>query len=283
MVVEEGQVLPGRALPFDGDCRWLISLDYDETLRTHDPAQPVPCEFYELMRKWRSIGVRWGINTGRTLPYLCEELLPTAPFLPDFICTCERYAYVAQADGTLHPLREHNARCHEHNMQVRDNVRPLLHEQLRHLRSSCPELQWIIAPADPLSVEAVDSSTMDSIMDFLIPFVAGLDGVAAQRAGRYMRLADARYCKGTALQTVAHEWNVPPQNWALLGDGHNDLHAFRLFPDAFCGAPSTAHPDVLDWMRKQGKYVSSTPGVMEILHAWYELVLARARPDCCLR
>lgn len=275
MGVEEGQVLPGRALPFVGDCRWLISLDYDETLRTQNPTQPVPSEFYELMRAWRPLGVRWGINTGRTLPYLCGELLPTAPFLPDFICTCERYAYVAQADGKLQPLREHNARCHEHNMQVRELVRPLLHAQLRALRLASPELQWIIASTDPLSVEAADSATMDAIMAFLSPFVAGLDGVTAQRAGRYMRLADARYCKGTALQTVANEWNVPPQKWAMLGDGHNDLHAFRQFPAAFCGAPATAHPDVLEWMRSQGKYVSSTSGVMEILHAWYERELVR--------
>lgn len=279
MVVEEGQVLPGRALPFCGNCRWLISLDYDETLRTHDPAQPVPAAFYELMRAWRPLGVRWGINTGRTLPYLCGELLPTAPFLPDFICTCERYAYVAQEDGALHPLREHNARCLAHNMQVRELVRPLLHEQLRALRSAIPQLQWIVAPTDPLSVEAADSATMDSIMDFLNPFVAGLEGVSAQRAGRYMRLADARYCKGTALQTVAHEWKVPPQNWVMLGDGHNDLHAFRLFPAAFCGAPSTAHPEVLAWMHAQGKYVSSTPGVMEILHAWYDRTMTECKQN----
>lgn len=279
MDVEEGQVLPGHALPFIGDCRWLISLDYDETLRTHDPVQPVPVEFYDLMRAWRPLGVRWGINTGRTLPYLCEELLPGAPFLPDFICTCERYAYVAQTDGTLHPLSEHNARCFEHNMQVRSLVTPLLHERLRVLRCSCPALKWIIAPADPLSVEAEDSATMDDIMAYLQPFVDGLDGVSAQRAGRYMRLADARYCKGTALQTVAYEWKVPPQNWVMLGDGHNDLHAFRMFPDAFCGAPSTAHPDVLAWMNAQGKYVSSTPGVVEILHAWYATVMTERKQN----
>lgn len=268
MVVEEGQVLPGRALPFEGDCRWLISLDYDETLRTHDPAQPVPADFYELMRQWRLLGVRWGINTGRTLPYLCGELLPAAPFLPDFICTCERFAYVAQQDGTLQPLREHNARCHEHNMQVRLRVMPLLHDQLKMMRASLPDLQWIIAPTDPLSIEAEDSAAMDGIMAFLAPFIARLEGVAAQRAGRYMRLADSRYCKGTAMQTVARVWQVPPERWALLGDGHNDMHAFRLFPQAFCGAPSTAHPDVIEWLRAHGGYVSSTPGVMEILHAW---------------
>ena len=268
MVVEEGQVIPGSALPFSGECRWLISLDYDETLRTNDAQQPVPSEFFDFMRAWRPLGIRWGINTGRTLPYLCEELLPASPFLPDFICTCERYVYLAQADGRLSPLREHNARCHEHNMQVRARVMPMLHARLSLMREKLPELKWIIAAADPLSVEAADSATMDAIMTFLGDFIAALPGVAAQRAGRYLRLADNRYCKGTALQTVAEQWNVPQARWAMVGDGHNDLHAFRLFPGAFCGAPANAHPEVIAWLRSHGGYVSATPGVMEILRTW---------------
>ena len=275
MPVEEGQLLPGKALPFAGSCRWLISLDYDETLRSQNPAQPIPPVFFELMREWRPLGIRWGINTGRTLPYLCGELLPHSPFLPDFICTCERFAYVAQEDGRLHPLRGHNARCHEDNMLVRARIMPAFHECLAGLRASQPQLEWIIAPTDPLSVEALDSATMDAIMAYLAPFLQTLEGVTAQRAGRYMRLADARYCKGTALQTVARQWQVPPHRWALLGDGHNDLHAFRLFPQAFCGAPSTAHSDVLAYLRACGGYVSSTPGVMEILHAWHGRVMTK--------
>ncbi len=273
MAVEEGQVLPGRALPFGGECRWLISFDYDETLRSAPPAAPVAAEFYELMRRWRSLGIRWGINTGRTLPYLCEELLPHAPFLPDFICTCERFAYVAQEDGCLHPLREHNARCHAHNMHVRERIRPGFHAHLDGLRAAQPALEWIIALTDPLSIEAADSATMDAIMAYLAPFIATLEGVAAQRAGRYMRLADARYCKGTALQVVAEQWGVPSHRWVMVGDGHNDMHAFRLFPEAYCAAPSNAHPDVLAYLREAGGFISSTPGVMEILHTWHAGVM----------
>lgn len=273
MVVEEDQVLPGRALPFAGDCRWLVSLDYDETLRCADPSQPVPVEFFEWMRNWRHLGIRWGINTGRTLPYLCAELLPCSPFLPDFICTCERYVYVADADGRLQPQREHNARCREHNLAVRSRVQPLLHDRLFALRQEASDLQWIIAADDPLSVEAADSATMDAIMAIMSPFFARLEGVAVQRAGRYMRLADARYCKGTALQTVAQLWQVSSHRWAMLGDGHNDMHAFRLFPEAFCGAPATAHPEVLAYLRSRGAYVSSCAGVMEILEVWRASVM----------
>lgn len=277
MKVQEGQVLPGRALPFVGSCQWILSLDYDETLRSSHPGQPVPPAFFELMQQWRGCGIRWGINTGRTLPYLCQELLPGSPFLPDFICTCERYVYIAQPDGALVPLRAHNERCLIHNMEVRERVQPMLHAQLQVLRSRFKHLEWVLAADDPLSVEARDSATMDSIMAFLLPFVQSLVGVTAQRAGRYMRLADARYCKGTALRTVAEQWNVPEERWALLGDGHNDLQAFRLFPKAFCAAPSNAHPDVRAYLLSSGGYVSSSTGVMEILERWRDSVMTKLR------
>lgn len=277
MKVEEGHVLPGRALPFDGPCRWLLSLDYDETLRSPHPGQAVPQEFFELMQRWRSRGIRWGINTGRSLPYLCQELLPCSPFLPDFICTCERYVYTAQPDGALVPLRAHNEHCRIHNMEVRERVQPLLHAQLQVLRAQFKHLEWVLAADDPLSVEARDSATMDAIMTFLQPFVHSLSGVTAQRAGRYMRLADARYCKGTALRTVAEQWNVPEECWALLGDGHNDLQAFRLFPKAFCAAPANAHPDVRAYLLSGGGYVSSSTGVMEILQLWHDSVMTKLR------
>ncbi len=270
MKVEEGQVVPGCVPPFRGACRWLLSLDYDETLRSASAAQPVSAEFFELMSRWRHLGVRWGINTGRSLPYLCQDFLPCAPFLPDFICTCERYVYLAGQDGRLHPLRAYNDCCFDHNMELRKRVRPLLHERLASLRAGYPELRWEIAADDPLSVEAVNSATMDSIMALLNSFISTLPGVTAQRAGRYMRLADSRYCKGTALETVAAHWGVPQERWAMLGDGHNDLQAFRLFPDAFCGAPANAHPDVLAYLRSCGGYISPVAGVMEILQAWHD-------------
>lgn len=271
MHVEEGQVLPGRSLPASGDCRWIISLDYDDTLRSPLPGQPVPKVFFDLMAEWHPLGVRWGINTGRSLPYLCQELLPCAPFLPDFICTCERFAYVADGNGQLSPLRAYNARCHEDNLRVRERVLPSWKRQLDKLRTQCPELKWVVAADDPLSLEAEDSSTMDVIATFLSPFVSGQEGIAVQRAGRYMRLADSRYCKGTVLHTIAQLWKVPPTRWAMIGDGHNDLHAFKLFPQAFCAAPSTAHPDVTVYLKEQGGYVSQTPGVMEILRVWQRL------------
>lgn len=266
--MEEGCIhLPARALPASTPCRLLISLDYDGTLRRED-AHAVEPAFFELMQALRPAGVRWGINTGRNLRKLSGELLGF-PYMPDFICTCERYAYVADEHGALRPMAEHNAQCHRANMELRDTLREPWQQTLARLRERCPALRWEIAADDPLSIEAADSATMDEIMPHIAHMATG--HVAIQRAGRFMRLSDARFTKGSALRCVQQLWHVPEHSLFLMGDGHNDIDAFRHFPRAYCAAPATAHPDVLHWLQAHGGYISPEPGVLHAISHWCAL------------
>lgn len=265
--IAEGSIPLGFAAPVTDACRWLVSLDYDGTLQQTSSA-PISAEFFEQMRVWRSHGVRWGINTGRSLNYLLQEILPCSPVLPDFICTCERYVYLAGADGRLHPDREHNELCHRHNAELRAYLsRPLLN-LLAELRQTHPHLQWQSATDDPLSIEAIDSPTMDAIIPHLIPLVA--KGHTIQRAGRYMRFADARYTKGTALELVRQTWQVAEEHMFIMGDGQNDLDAFRMFPAAWCAVPAGAHAEVLDWMKEHPEvHLAPESDVLPELRRWF--------------
>lgn len=270
---QEGSVLPGHAATGSGPCRWLVSLDYDGTLRAEEPPH-ISKAFLELMQAWRPLGVRWGINTGRTLPYLYSELQAIVPCLPDFICTCERYIYLADANGHLQPETEHNQQCERLNLKLRQRLQPILHCKLAEIRRCHPELKWELAATDPLSIEAADSPTMDAIVPHLMPLTT--PGIAIQRAGRYLRFADAQFSKGTALAYICRTWGIPQQRLFIMGDGHNDLHAFCQFPGAFCAAPADAHPEVIAELRQMGGYISPASGVEEALRTWYrERVLGR--------
>lgn len=270
----DGFLPVGHALPQHEPCRWLISLDFDGTLWRGDDTPPIPTEFFALMRQWRTQGVRWGINTGRTMAYLFDDLAAIAPFLPDFICTCERFVYLADAGGTLRPLTSHNEAANRAAALLRQRMRPLLHAALDKIRRTTPELEWIIAPTDPLSVEAADGATMDTLAALLQPLMAQHPDVSMQRAGRYMRLADSRFNKGTALAHVAEAWQLPNDHLLIIGDGHNDIDAFSRFPEAFNAAPSDAHPEVLTWLREHCGYISPDPGVMHILRHWAALTFS---------
>ncbi len=263
--VPEGSTPPGKTAPVVTAGKWLISLDFDGTLR-EESGPAVPAAFFTLMEQLRPLGVLWGINTGRTLPYLLSELLPCSPFLPDFICTCERYIYLADATGSLVPAAEHNAECERINLALRHRFRPSLHARLEQIRREHPQLSWLIAPDDPLSVEAQDSATMDA----LIPLISDLcsESCTIQRAGRYMRFADARFHKGTALAYVQQQLGIAEQHLFIMGDGHNDIDAFRTFPAAFCAAPANAHPEVAAWLLQNRGHLSSSAGVISAINTW---------------
>ena len=276
----ENQPLPGRAAPGSTPCRWLISLDYDGTLRSSG-ARPIEPEFFRQMEIWRPFGVRWGINTGRTADYLLTDLVPGSPFMPDFICTCERYVYLADDDGILRPEMEHNELCQQHNMALRHHLAPILHQLLDELKETRPELDWIIAKDDPLSIEAIDSATMDILIPYLKPLATR--GISIQRADRYMRFSDDRYSKGTALSLVLQRWGIPEDHLMIMGDGQNDLDAFRMFPAAWCAAPQSAHPEVLAWLRLHTQaYISHAPGVLVALRRWFnECVIPSKTQKVC--
>ncbi len=263
----ESNPVPGHAAPFRGRCRWLVSLDYDGTLRA-EQGPPVPHRFLELMAHWRPLGLRWGINTGRGMDYLLGELLPALPAMPDFLCTCERYVHLADATGLLQPEREHNARCLADNLALRTACLPAVQAAMERVSRRHPEWQWEYAADDPLSIEAADTATMDALMPGMLQLAEHLPGAAVQRAGRYLRFSDARHNKGSALARVARAWDIPPERMAIVGDGHNDLDAFRLFPRAYCAAPAGAAPEVADYLRAHGGYLSPCPGVEDALQHW---------------
>lgn len=264
----------GQALPLLEPCRWLISLDFDGTLWHGEASPPIPMDFFELMRRWHSQGVRWGINTGRTMAYLFDDLAALAPFLPDFICTCERFVYLADAAGTLRPLQSHNEAANRAAALLQQRMQTPLHAELDKIRHTSLELEWIIAPSDPLSVEAADGATMDALAELLQPLMAQYADVSMQRAGRYMRLADSRFHKGSALAHVAEAWQLAEDRLLIIGDGHNDMDAFSRFPGAFNAAPSDAHPEVLAWLREHSGFISPESGVMQILRHWGALSLS---------
>ncbi len=270
--------VPGCVPPLEHSCRWLIALDYDGTLR-QESGVPVPPSFFELMQSWRSIGVRWGINTGRSMPYLLQELLPLLPFLPDFLCTCERYVHKADAAGHLLAEHSYNERCLADNLSLRASCLPAVQAALARLRQERPELVWEYAADDPLSIEAVDADTMEELLPALRHLEASLPGAAIQRAGRYLRFSDARHDKGSALAHVARAWQVPDSHLVIVGDGHNDLDAFRLFPDAFCAAPAGAHPEVVSYLKSHGGYISPNEGVEDALQQWYSQRVAPRQID----
>ncbi len=233
------------------DCRWLISLDYDGTLR-HDEAPYIDAEFFEQMAAWREHGVRWGINTGRSLYFLLEDYTEISAVLPDFICTCERYAYVSDDAGMLHACHRYNVGCDEDHIALRARLGEVIGEEFKRMGERNPEVEWEIDDSDPLSIAAADPESMEKLMPTVYEIQSRYPELGMQRAGRFMRYCDGRYSKGSALDQVRKHWEVEEAHCFIMGDGENDLDTFKHFPTASCAAPTHSHVDVLNYVNARG-------------------------------
>ncbi len=255
-----------RGLVSDGAVRYLISLDFDGTLRE----EVEPCvnpAFIELMSRWHPQGVRWGINTGRNLRTLLGEYLIDADILPDFVCSCERYVYCCDRGGELLADYDYNRGCYAAHEELRLRYGASITREFARMGQRHPDVSWETDPSDSLSIAAVDEASMEQLMPVLYEIHRRYPELGMQRAARFLRFCDVRYNKGTALRQVATHWQVAEKDCFLMGDGENDLDAFRLFPEASCAAPSHSHPIVLDYVRARGGDTSSST-VMQPLLDW---------------
>ncbi len=260
------EMLPVRARGGAGEVRYLISLDYDGTLRGLQPPYIEPA-FFELMEQWRGHGVRWGINTGRSLRHLLEDFLLQSRVLPDFICTCERYAYYTDVAGVLRACFDYNRGCYADHEELRERYGEPVAAAFGLMREFYPAVEWAIDPSDALSIATSDAQMMEQLLPFIYHLRGKYPELGVQRADRFMRFCDARYHKGSALRQICQHWGVDEARCFLMGDGENDLDAFRLFPRATCAAPIHAHPDVIAYVRERGGDVSSRT-VREALVRW---------------
>ncbi len=252
-----------------GETRWLLSFDFDGTLWGSDRRPQISARFFELMRRWRvDYGVRWGINTGRSMEYLWSELAAVAPFSPDFVVTSERYVSAAGPDGRLEPDGARNALCRREHALLFERFHDALEALFLELRERYPASRWSRSPEDPYAIEVEHIPDLDLFSPHMRALLARCPGLSVQRAGPYLRFCHAGYNKGTSLLHVAEAWRVPSRRIAIFGDGHNDLDAFRLLPEAFRGAPANAHPDVRAFLERSGGIVSAYVehrGVLDLL------------------
>lgn len=263
--------LPAQpALTDSGEAEWLLSFDFDGTLWSRDASPGISAGFFDLMRCWRSCcGVRWGINTGRSLNYLLEEFNRVAPFSPDFIVTCERYVYRAdEENGVLRPDMERNTACRHAHEEVFRLHHVRLEDFFVELRRRHPASRWSRDAEDPYSIEVEHMPDLDLFSPLVAGVLKDCPELSVQRAGPYLRFCHTSYNKGTSLRHIAGAWGVPEERIAILGDGHNDLDAFRLHPGALCACPCNAHAEIKIFLRERGGYVSpyaEHEGVMDIL------------------
>ena len=236
----------------------LLSTDFDGTLIEHGNPAPFSPRLVEVLNVLRARGVRWAINTGRTLDSLEEGLESFAlPVHPDFALTAEREIYQPGPGGHgWVDFGDWNGLC----------ARPAEVRYGRHLRGpdGQPELAGLVA---------TDRAQMDRIVAFIDQFKGQIPDFSYQRNAIYLSFCHAAYDKGTTIRALREMLGLGPEAIFAVGDQENDLPMLTGVHAHHMACPANSSESVKETVRRAGGYVARDPfsaGVIEALRFYCE-------------
>ena len=256
----------------------LISTDFDGTLVEHGNPAPFSPLLVEILTVLRGRGVRWVINTGRSIPWLDDGIkVFNLPVHPDYAITMEREVFRPASDGRgWEDFGDWNAVCARRHRELFDAAGPLLAELSAFVeRETDAELRYgrhvANAPPDGQNLVGIVSRTneeMDRIVARLDAIKGSVDKFSYQRNSIYLSLCHADYDKGTALAELGRLIGVGPEGTFAVGDHQNDLPMLNGVHARHVACPANAIEEVKRTVREAGGYVTRdgySAGVIEAL------------------
>lgn len=251
----------------------LLSFDFDGTL--HHPADqhPVPLDFFQAIRNLRETrNAVWGINTGRSMPYVIEGLVESKfPFLPDWVIAREREIYFPNSFGRFEPYQKWNKRCEDDIHKLFKNAR----KTLKHIRKEVEEhtgAQYIEMEGDPAGFISRTEEEMEWIVGHIAPMVNEVPNLGWQRNSIYFRFGHKDYQKGTTLSEVMGFYQLDISRVFAMGDSHNDVEMLSKEHSGQAACPANAVDEIRKVIEARNGYVAKAAhgnGVVEALRVIY--------------
>ena len=255
----------------------LVSTDFDGTLVEHGAPTPFSPLLLEVFSALRERGVRWVINTGRSLASLEEGLESFAlPIQPDFAITTERELFRPVQNGHgWEDFGDWNTVCAHRHDALFAAAAPMLREVVAFVqRETGAELRYgrrthghEIAD-EPAGIVAQDDVEMDRIVALLDGLRGDLPEFSYQRNSIYLSFCHAAYDKGTTLAELGRLIGVEAGNTFAVGDHQNALPMLDGRHARHVACPGNSIERVKAAVRAAGGYVAHDPysaGVIEAL------------------
>lgn len=255
----------------------LISTDFDGTLVEHGTPTPFSPLLAEVFSALRARGVRWVINTGRSLASLEEGLDAFAfPIQPDYVITAEREVFRPASRGRgWEDYGDWNDRCARAHDELFAAATPLLREVVAFVQCETRaaiqygrRTQGRGTAREPAGIIANDDAEMDHIVALLDDLRAGMPQFSYQRNSIYLSFCHADYDKGTALAELGRLLGIGAESTFAVGDHQNDLPMLDGVHARHVACPANSIARVKAAVRATGGYVAREPysaGVIEAL------------------
>jgi hydroxymethylpyrimidine pyrophosphatase-like HAD family hydrolase len=247
----------------------LLSTDFDGTIINHDAKPSVVPEMIVALQELRAAGVKWAVNTGRTLWHMDDGLKRefALPVQPDYAIVEERDIYHREEDGAWKPFGDWNERGMRDHDELYRMAGPLLAEVLAFLERF-QGVQTLFDKGRFIGAITATSEDMDRLCHFLDEMRTRLPIFSYQRNTIYIRFCHEAYSKGTALGELARLLGIPHDAIFAAGDHHNDIAMLDGSFAKWVACPSNSCEEVKLTVRTAGGYLAdgaASAGVVEAL------------------
>ncbi len=222
-----------------------------------------------MLQGLRAAGVKWAVNTGRTLWHLEEGLRKEFhfPIEPDFVIVEERDIYRRTRQGGWEPLGDWNARGVVHLDELFRLAGPLLTEVLARIEM-LPGAAPIYDRGRFIGAMTANNEDMEKLCQFLVKLRERVPIFNYQRNTIYVRFCHDDYSKGTALAEICRYLELPRDQVFAAGDHHNDLPMLDGRFAAYIACPSNSCAEVKLAVQASGGYLAkgtASEGIVEAL------------------
>lgn len=245
----------------------LLSTDFDGTLVSHYDNPPVAAELFEVLLELRRHGVRWAVNTGRTLDHIVEGLGEFGfPLVPDFVLTSEREVFRPDENGGWMDYGDWNHRCARAHDELFANAGELIEEVWNFVRTQTAGQP--IDDASGMGVIATSEQEMDRVVAFCEQVRVQIPEFHYQRNTVYLRFCHIDYSKGTALGELTRLLDISSAEIFAAGDHVNDLTMLDGRYARWTACPGNSIAEVKKTVQNSEGYVArgiASDGVVEAL------------------
>lgn len=247
-----------KPLPPINQPRHLLSFDFDGTL--HDPAATpsVPTRLFGVLKDLReNHQASWGINTGRNIEFLIEDLEKCGfPFLPDWVVAREREIHLCQSDGSWSVHEGWNSRCARDIERLFTTQRTAL-ERIRHDVVHQTGAQWFSFEGEPAGVVAQTVEEIDWIVSRVQEHARVAPDLSWQRNSIYLRFGHRSYHKGSCLSELGKIHGVDTAKCFAIGDSHNDEEMLDGTHAGMNACPANAIEEIRGIVTRAGGLICS--------------------------
>lgn len=232
----------------------LVCTDFDGTIHTDLEAPAIAPEFQTIIAQLQSQGVRWVVNTGRSLADLLRELARARlAVAPDYLVVVEREIHVREGDRYL-AHTDWNERCTRTHDELFARLRPELPHWFEWVNGNFVA-EVFEDPWSPFCLVAASPEDAVAIVEQVALRCRAWPELTVVANHVYARLSHADYHKGSALREVARLCAAGPAGTFIAGDHWNDLPMLRRDLGDWLVAPENAMPEVKIAVTEAGGWV----------------------------